>query len=302
VTESIPPLAVIGGVRISGSAYGSAWTPAPGRPGYFYGLTDRGPNVTAPNGTDKVEPLPGFDPAIGLFHVTGSKATLLEKIPLEAADGSHYNGLVNTQADTDERIYDRTGTLLPKSDFGADGHEIDTLGPFNGTQPEELRTREPNKGMEGLTLTPDGKTLVGIMQAGLDAPGGPKSAKVAALRIVTVSLEDWTTHQYVYVMPVSTGNTEKLAASEITALSSTTFLVDLRDGAFEPGANKKLWEIDLSHATDIGPSSPLIGHDGVTYDGANGVCSRAASRSRWSSGTATTPRRRARWPAWASPR
>ena len=57
----LPPLATIGGVRITGGAYGSALTPVPGRKDEFYGLTDRGPNVGAPDG-GKIEPLPQFDP------------------------------------------------------------------------------------------------------------------------------------------------------------------------------------------------------------------------------------------------
>ena len=59
------------------------------------------------------------------------------------------------------------------------------------------------------------------------------------------------------------------AASEITALTNGTFIVDERDGKFEGTSNgtatgtaksdKNLWKIDLSSATDVGPSSPLIG-------------------------------------------
>lgn len=50
----LPPLATVGGVAISGGAYGSGLTPGPGARDEFYGLTDRGPNVDGPNGT-KVE-------------------------------------------------------------------------------------------------------------------------------------------------------------------------------------------------------------------------------------------------------
>ncbi|HEX4017002.1 MAG TPA: esterase-like activity of phytase family protein [Frankiaceae bacterium] len=60
------------------------------------------------------------------------------------------------------------------------------------------------------------------------------------------------------------------ANSEITALSSTQFLVDERDGNFEPFAQKTLYEVDINGATDvngltIGGLSPeaFVGTDGT---------------------------------------
>jgi hypothetical protein len=59
------------------------------------------------------------------------------------------------------------------------------------------------------------------------------------------------------------------ANSEITALSDTTFLVDERDSKF-PKADgyKRLWKIDLSGATDVGPSAKV---PGATYDASKGL-------------------------------
>ena len=44
--------------------------------------------------------------------------------------------------------------------------------------------------MEGLTITPDGSTLVGAMQAALQMPdlGSTKASKVAVTRIITINL------------------------------------------------------------------------------------------------------------------
>src|SRR5262249_26527284 len=50
--------------EISGEGYGSSLAPVPGRPGYFYGLTDRGPNADAPDG-NKSEMVLSFTPQIG---------------------------------------------------------------------------------------------------------------------------------------------------------------------------------------------------------------------------------------------
>ncbi|WIX79133.1 esterase-like activity of phytase family protein [Amycolatopsis carbonis] len=150
--------------------------------------------------------------------------------------------------------------------FRADGRAVERLSPFDGSLPKELKYRVPNKGMEGLALTPDGKTLVGIMQSALQQPDlTKKPGNVTTLRIVTVDLRTCATHEYLYLLqdPDDTGT----AVSEITALSSTKFLVDERDGNFEPGAFKKIYEIDLRDATDVGPKAKVAG---AVYDSAKG--------------------------------
>jgi Esterase-like activity of phytase len=183
-TTHIPPLTTIGGVEIKGGAYGSSFTQKPGSDRVFFGLTDRGPNVDGPDGS-KVEPLPDFQPAIGEF-VLGhdGTATLVKRIGLSAFDGKPYNGQVNPDNSTSETISDLDGTALAPSfegydpeglvvlkdgtfwvsdeygpfitHFSRDGRAIERLSPTDGTLPRELLEREPNKGMEGLTITPDG--------------------------------------------------------------------------------------------------------------------------------------------------
>jgi hypothetical protein len=90
--------------------------------------------------------------------------------------------------------------------------------------------RTANKGMEGLALTPDGETLVGIMQNALlqdanekDAHGNRPAANL--LRIVTIDIASAkVTHQYAYLLTTGSG------VSEILALNNHEFLVDERDG------------------------------------------------------------------------
>ena len=67
----------------------------PGHGDELYGLTDRGPNVDGPDGS-KIEPVPSFTPAIGRFQLKDGRAKLLQSIPLRAADGTRYNGQVNS--------------------------------------------------------------------------------------------------------------------------------------------------------------------------------------------------------------
>src|SRR5262249_54130225 len=129
---------------------------------------------------------------------------------------------------------------------------------------------------EGLTVTPDGRMLVAIMQSGLqqpDLPSGVNGKSIVPTRIVTYDLHTGGLHEYLFLLdnPKANGT----AVSELTALSDSTFLVDERDGNFPAtGGYKKLWKIDLTGATDVGPSSPLIGTTvggkPITYNGASG--------------------------------
>jgi hypothetical protein len=323
----LPPLGTVPGpdgttTSLSGEGYGSSLAPVPGRDGWFYGLTDRGPNADDPLG-NKSEPLPGFVPQIGEFKLVNGKAELQKTITLKGPKnvvgpagqrGQAYSGRP-PQPDTKETIddvarssgttgvpvapdpdgYDSEGLVaLPDgtfwvsdeygpyvTHFDANGFELGRLTPYQsspnnafhhivGYLPAELANRANNKGMEGLTVTPDGSTLVGAMQSALQLPdlGSTKASKVAVTRIVTIDLRSYRTHQYLYLLddPATTGD----AVSEITALSSTKFLVDERDGNVEPFANKDLYEIDLNGATDVstlpaGAKSPeaLVGADGT---------------------------------------
>jgi hypothetical protein len=103
--------------------------------------------------------------------------------------------------------------------------------------------RVANKGMEGLAITPDGKTLVGIMQAPLIQDGGK------IIRIVTFDIANGKTHQYAYALTTGTG------VSEILAVNDHEFLVDERDGKGQgdgsAAAVKQLFKIDLTGATDV---------------------------------------------------
>jgi hypothetical protein len=103
--------------------------------------------------------------------------------------------------------------------------------------------RVANKGMEGLAITPDGKTLVGIMQAPLEQDTNKN------VRIVTIDIATGTTHEYAYKLTTGSG------VSEIVALNDHQFLVDERDGKGlgdgTSAAAKQLFRIDLTGAQDV---------------------------------------------------
>ena len=265
----IPPITSVQGpngttTEISGEGFGSSLAPVPGRSGYFYGLTDRGPNADAPDG-NKSEMVLNFTPEIGEFKLVKGKAELVKTVTLKgpkSLGGVNYSG--RPPSDTKEVIDDvaatnatlKDGKVIPQpvakdpygydseglvampdgsfwvsdeygpyiTHFDAQGFEIGRLTPYKdspdnkdhkiiGYLPAELANRLTNKGMEGLTITPDGRTLVGAMQSALQMPdlGSTKASKVAVTRIITVDLRTYQTRQYLYLLasPVVAGSSSR---------------------------------------------------------------------------------------------
>ena len=139
---------------------------------------------------------------------------------------------------------------------------VSTLSPMGAVEiANNTSGRVANKGMEGLAITPDGRTLVGIVQNALiqDASDGAPNL----LRIVTIDIASGrTTHEYPYLLTTGSG------VSDIVALNNHELLVDERDGkglADAPGEKakiKQIFKIDLQGATDI---SNMAGSEAQTH-------------------------------------
>lgn len=292
------PLATFNGVNVNYGGYGSALSVDPHQPSIFYSLTDRGANVnvSCAGKSGLGFGVPSFTPQIGKFSLSGTTLTLQGTVTLKQANGSPLTGIPhpNAQANRTEVPYtlgcgplaqdplgvDSEGLALAKdgtfwvSDeygphivhFTADGRTIQRLKPGSGL-PLALARRRANRGMEGLTMLPDGKTLVGLMQSPLDNPtaGGSSAGRGSRLtRIVVYDTRTGRSRQYADILDAT--NTVN---SEITALTPTSFLVVERDGNFPLagglGAIKKVYKLDISHATDI--SDPADGVAGLLIGG-----------------------------------
>ena len=147
------------------------------------------------------------------------------------------------------RQFDRaTGTLVKTFTLPAN-LDVSTLSSQGKTE-TSLNTsgRTDNKGMEGLAITPDGKTLVGIMQAALIQDAADKATK-KMVRIVTIDIATGATKEFGYMLTAGSG------VSEITAINDHQFLIDERDGAgLGDGSSavaKQFFTIDISNAVDI---------------------------------------------------
>jgi len=111
--------------------------------------------------------------------------------------------------------------------------------------------RVANKGMEGLAISPDGKTLFGFMQSPLIEDGGDGGR---ANRIVKVDLETGATHQYAYDNYLD-DKAKAYNSSEMLALNSHEMLVLERDGKGlgddSKAVVKRIYKIDLAGAQDV---------------------------------------------------
>jgi hypothetical protein len=286
--EQAPVLTTIEGVAVPSSGWGSALAFVQGNNRDFYLLTDRGPNVDGPNSLTKLFPAQSYAPRIYRAHIDGSQLRLDGFIDLKRPDGTTLTGVpipVGQCPGTVESAQTLAGAVIPPDPFGvdseglvaqqdgtfwvsdeygpfivhfsADGRELQRLSACNGGLPAVYKLRRPNRGMEGLTMTPDGQWLVGIMQAPLENPSSTGVRNVAtATRILFRHTSTGATREYLYLLDAPT-----TLNSEIMALSPTRFLVLERDDFFPAGSPaarvKKVYEIDVSEATDISTQGAL---------------------------------------------
>jgi hypothetical protein len=123
--------------------------------------------------------------------------------------------------------------------------------------------RYNNRGMEGLSITPDGKRLVAALQSPLTQDGESRNPS-RNVRILVYDLDPASaTYQqplaeYVHVLPLSAAeaNNRHTPVSEILALSDTKYLILQRDSRGLGGdagtlLYKRIVEVDASHASSI---------------------------------------------------
>ncbi|WP_343329825.1 esterase-like activity of phytase family protein [Polaribacter staleyi] len=270
-------------VEIRNGGFGSAATAHPTNNREFYALTDRGANLSTEGG--KIFPTSNYTPRIGHFRLLeDNKIEKIGEILLKTPQGAPVSGLPNPNGygatgeipyDLDKNVLDfdrygidseglvalKDGTFWVSDEYGphivhytANGIELERISPVNvdtGTRkiPAVFERRWANRGMEGLAITPDEKTLVGIMQSTLYNPSKAEVVDFTITRIVTFDIATAQTKQYLYRQDKA-----KNSNSEITALSNTEFLVIERDGKFQgndANAQKYIYKIDISNATDV---------------------------------------------------
>lgn len=238
---------------------------------------------------------PTYTPRIGLFELQANGTIAkIKEILLKNPQGQTISGLPNLHFGASKEIaYDQQGCVLAQGNdefgldseglvalkdgsfwvsdeygphivhFDANGVEIDRINAYPQDMrrksgyllPAEYANRRQNRGMEGLTITPDQKKLVGIMQSSMSNP----DASVAGsdlVRIILIDLQTKAISQYLYQQEA---DSKQHSNTAITALNSTDFLVAERDDDFykdNPKAFKRVYKINLNAATDLEQVQP----------------------------------------------
>jgi hypothetical protein len=161
--------------------------------------------------------------------------------------------------------FDRQGHLLRRLGVPSKFFIANPSGDPNVELLGNISGRQANRGMEGLAISPDGKTLFGIMQNALIQDNGLSPGTVNRLglnnRILKIDLATGATQEFVYVIDaINRGQ----GVSEILAINDHEFLVVERDNRSnlqsppQAPTRKTIYKIDLTGATDVSaiPSLP----------------------------------------------
>jgi hypothetical protein len=169
--------------------------------------------------------------------------------------------------------FDRQGHLLRRfaipSKFFVD-IPTDQVNPTE-LPPTNLKGRQANRGMEGLAISPDGRTLFGIMQNALIQDGALNSSnsrRGVNNRILRIDIATGATQEFVYQL-----YDRRNGVNEMVAINDHEFLLIERDGkkpsdpdwndpSNPPVAFKKIIRIDVTGATDV--SNDLLPQTGTT--------------------------------------
>ena len=129
--------------------------------------------------------------------------------------------------------FDKNGHLKRRLDLPADFAIAHPSADPNAELLGNTSGRQANRGMEGLAISPDGKTLFGIMQNALLQdhaldPGPPPTTDRISVytRILQLDIKTGATKEYVY--PLVASNRGQ-GVSEILAINDHEFLVIERD-------------------------------------------------------------------------
>jgi hypothetical protein len=257
-----------------GGLSGMAYT---GRGHEYLHIADRGPKDGASDYVCRFHRMemrvsPGVTPALTLKLIG---TTLLTDEQgrryigaLEAFDNQSLEA--SRRLDPEGVVVGRDGTIYISDEYGPVIYEFDTRGqrqrslplparfrprkwsksPAEELPPHNTTGRQPNRGMEGLAISPDGTKLYGIMQSPLIQDGGVNATgKRTGLncRLLEVEIRTGKTREFVYPLDHASHG-----LNEILAVNDQEFLVIERDG--KPGKTagfKKIMLINITGATDV---------------------------------------------------
>ena len=128
--------------------------------------------------------------------------------------------------------------------------------------PDVLRERKPNRGFEGIGITPDGATVFAVMQSPLTLPNEKAGERSRNIRIISVdvSSEPRLTGMYLYqtetYAAVDADEQDDIKIGDLAVVSSTRLLLTERDSGAS-ASYRTVYLADLVDATDIAGMTSL---------------------------------------------
>lgn len=236
----------------------------------------------------KMFPSPGFHPAVATIKVKGNAASVVKMTPIRGLDGKPVTGLPPAKGEhgsTGETPLDVNLKVLGHDQQGIDPEGIaidprkgslwlcDEYGPFimeldrktgqivrklapGAGLPSILAKRQPNRGAEGVAVTPSGK-VVAAVQSILDTDGKVKESKAAFTRLVEYDPDTDKTRMLDYPLDETAyKRTADAKIGDVTAVSDTQFLI-VEQGEGRDGKMRNLvYLMDISRASAL-PDLPL---------------------------------------------
>jgi hypothetical protein len=146
---------------------GSALVSVPNKPGEFFMMTDRGPNIDNTNSAGKsfgkIFPLPAFTPAIVHVKLADGKIELKRAIPMVDTQGAPVTGISNNKSD--ETPY--SSETSPSMAFNANGLDTEAMQLL----PNGNFIVSEEYGPSVAVLDADGKVLVRYVPEGKNYAG-----------------------------------------------------------------------------------------------------------------------------------
>lgn len=277
----------------------------------FYAIGDRGPNADSPKVMvkggkvpSKVFPSPDFTPSYGAIGLKDGKVTLLStieirdfngkkisgrpippgtvgstgEIPLSDSykvlkydrEGLDTEGIAIDRKDGNLWICDEYGPFIAKMEVNT-GRLIKKYGPGEGL-PEIVGKRQPNRGMEGIAVTPSNK-VVGAVQSICDVDGNVAKSKAPFTRLVVLDPETGKTRMFAYPVDVDAYKKCKdVKIGDLQAVSDTEFLI-VEQGKGKKGLRNVIYLVDIKGATDLTGKKTAAGKELETVSGAKELAS-----------------------------
>lgn len=194
-----------------------------------------------------------------IYHFS-AQGRMTQAIMPPAAYIPHRNGSISFSADSPP-IYNPNETIIPANTETG---------------------RDNNQGLEGLTVSSDGKTLYALMQSALDQEGGPNNPYRLQARLLEYDISKSNKAaeykaEYVVTLPLWTDPTAKAskatkvaAQSEIHSLGNGQFLVLARDSGSGHGQSSSLSIYRHADIFDISSSSGATDIMSAANDATNG--------------------------------